>query len=179
MHPRTQELLSFLDEQHAAFRAAADAVPEADRERQPAPGAWSVAQVVDHVARVETFGAHMIAEKIAEARASGIRQETETGSIIRDEDLAKVINRANRRTAPERVHPSPDARYADAWATMDAAHARLRDVFVSADGLALETVELPHPSLGPLNLYQWGVVIAGHEARHAEQIRECAQAVAA
>ena len=38
MHPRTQELLSFLDEQYAAFRAAADAVPEADRERQPAPG---------------------------------------------------------------------------------------------------------------------------------------------
>ena len=102
----------------------------------------------------------------------------ETTSVIRPEDLAVVSNRSVRRQAPERSHPAPDVRYADAWAALEAAHARMRETFASADGLALGQVELPHPSLGPLSLYQWGVAVAGHEGRHAAQIRECAAAVA-
>ncbi|HEX6042233.1 DinB family protein [Longimicrobium sp.] len=178
MHPRMQELLSFIDEQYAALRAAADAVPEADRERQPEPGRWSVAQVVEHVSRVEGLVGHLIGQKIAEARASGVGPETETSSIIREEDLAKLTDRSYTRQAPERAHPSPDVRYGDAWALLDAAHAAAREALASGEGLALETVELPHPALGTLNVYQWGVAIGGHEARHAAQIRECAATVA-
>lgn len=179
MHPRTQELLDFIDERYAAFRATADAVPAADRERQPEPGRWSVAQVVDHVSRVEGVIAHLVGARIAEGRAQGVARETETGSVIPADDVARLTNREIRFNAPEVAHPAPDARYEDACAALDAAHRQVRQIFADAVGLALGTIELPHPALGPLNLYQWGVAVGGHEARHALQIREAADALAA
>ncbi len=169
-----QELLGFMDEQYAAFRAAAEAVPGADRERQPAPERWSVAQVVDHVSRVEAFAAHMLGEAIGQARTQGLAAETETGSVVDPAQVARLLNRDVKRQATERGAPAPDARFDDAWAALEAAHQRVRQVLAGADGLALDQVQLPHPALGPLTVYQWGVAVGGHEARHAAQIRECA-----
>jgi hypothetical protein len=36
-----------------------------------------------------------------------------------------------------------------------------------------------HPVLGPIDLYQWILFVAVHEARHTAQIREIAAALAA
>jgi hypothetical protein len=47
MHPRTRELLEYLDEQRAVLRAAVDSVPAALREKPPASGRWSVAEIID------------------------------------------------------------------------------------------------------------------------------------
>jgi hypothetical protein len=33
----------------------------------------------------------------------------------------------------------------------------------------------PHPVFGPMNLHGWIEFVAGHEARHAAQIREVAR----
>lgn len=172
MHPRMQELLEFMDEQYAAFCAAADAVPPAERERQPADGGWSVAQVVDHVGRVEGMFAHFLTKAMDEAQ--GVAAEAETSSVLSPALLHKVRDRSTRRNAPPPAHPDPDARYDDARAVLDQAHRRGRELLAGADGLALETITMPHPSLGVLNLYEWGVAVGGHEARHAEQIRELA-----
>lgn len=178
MHPRMQELLGFMDEQYAAFRAAADAVPAEDRERQPAEGCWSVAQVVDHVARVEGMFAGFVTRALAEAREQGVPAETETGSVLAPALLAKLSDRSFKRNAPEPAHPAPDARYDEVRAALDQAHTRGREALASADGLALETIRMPHPALGMLNLYEWGVAVGGHEARHAAQIREAAASLA-
>lgn len=178
MHPRMQELLNFIDEQYAAFRAAAEAVPDADRERQPEPGRWSVAQVVDHVSRVEAACAQIVAGLVAEARARGTAAETETGSVIAQSILAKTSNRARKLQAPEMAYPADDARFADAMAALETAHGRVRETFAAADGVALDTVRFTHPALGPLDAYQWGVAVGGHEARHALQIREAAETLA-
>jgi hypothetical protein len=178
MHPRMQELLEFMDTQYAAFRAAADAVPPEDRERQPAEGCWSVAQVVDHVGRVEGMAGGFLTKMISEAREGGLGEETETGSVLSPALLDKVRDRLNKRQAPEPAYPAPDARYEDAIAALDAAHRRVRDVLASADGLALGTVHMPHPALGTLNVYEWGVAVGGHEARHAAQIQEVAATLA-
>jgi hypothetical protein len=90
-----------------------------------------------------------------------------------------VRDRLNKRQALEPAHPAPEARYEDAIAALEAVHRRVRDVLASADGLALDTVRMPHPALGPLNVYEWGVAVGGHEARHAAQIQEVAATLAA
>ena len=174
MHPRMQEVLDFMDEQYAAFRAAADAVPAQDRHRQPAEGCWSVAQVVDHVGRVEGVCAQLVTGMLAEGRAKGIGEETGTGSVLSQAILAKTADRSHKRSAPEGAHPAPDARNDDAMAALEAAHGRVREALAAGDGLALESVSMPHPALGVLNVYEWGVAVGGHTARHAAQIRETA-----
>ncbi|HEX8392858.1 MAG TPA: DinB family protein [Longimicrobium sp.] len=178
MHPRIQEILDFFDEQYHALRAAAEAVPAAHRERQPGAGRWSVAQVMDHVARVNTVMAQLVAGNVAQARAQGLAQETETGSVIKTEEVAAVMDRGTRRSAPEPAHPAPDARYDDALAALEASRERVRETFTAADGLALGAVQFTHPALGPLNMYQWGVAASAHQARHAAQIREAADELA-
>lgn len=179
MHPRMQPLLELIDENYRALRATADAVPEALRERQPADGCWSVAQVVDHVAKVETAVAQRVANVLAEARERGLAQEAETAPLDTAEFFETVADRTNKRVSPDSAHPAPAARYADAWAALDAAHAQAVAAFTSGDGLALAEVKMPHPVLGDLSVYQWAVALAGHEARHAAQIREAAETLGA
>ena len=46
----------------------------------------------------------------------------------------------------------------------------LRDSLVEGDGMDLSVIKRPHPALGELNLYQWGLFIGKHEERHTLQI---------
>lgn len=178
MHPRMQEVIDFIDEQYAAFRATAESVPAADRERQPAEGGWSVAQVIDHAGRVEGVCAHLVTGMVAQAREKNVGEETDAGSVLSPQILANTANRAVKRQAPESALPAPDARYEDAMEALEAAHRRVREALASGDGLALGSIGMTHPALGPLNVYEWGVAVGGHTARHAAQIREVAASLA-
>ena len=179
MHPRMQTLLDLIDAHYRALLDTDDAVPDELRERKPADGCWSVAQVIDHVSKVETAVSQRIANVLAEAKERGLARETETAPLDAAEFFEKVADRTNKRVSPERAHPAPDARYADAWAALDAAHAQAVATFASGEGLALAEVKLPHPVLGELSIYQWAIALAGHEARHAAQIRETAEKLGA
>ena len=59
-----------------------------------------------------------------------------------------------------------------------AERAQLLAAMREGDGLALGTIEWPHPAVGVLNIYQWLVFLGAHEGRHAEQLREIAIAFA-
>jgi hypothetical protein len=178
MHPRMQQVLGLIDEHFQHLRETAGAVPAGLRERQPAAGCWSVAQVIEHVARVETMMAERVTLALAEARARGVGPESEAAPLDASADLARVMDRTRKRVSPERAVPSPDARYDAARAALDAAHERAVRAFAAGDGLALAEVEMPHPAFGAMNLYQWAIATAGHEARHAAQIREIASTFA-
>src|SRR6266850_7286303 len=178
MHPRTQELLEYLDAQRAALRAAFDAVPPDVRNRPPAPGRWSVAAVIEHLAIVDGRIAKLIAKRVAEAREAGIGPETSTDPILPAIDTARVLNRATRVAAPEMVRPTGLVDADAAWAALERSTAAVRQAMAEADGLALCDVMHPHPLFGPLSLYYWIAFVGAHEARHAAQIRECLEAQA-
>jgi hypothetical protein len=179
MHPRMQQVLDLIEENFQHLKETADAVPVELRERQPSEGCWSVAQILEHLSIVETMMAQRVTQALGEARASGLGAETDDAPLDLSADFARVADRTQQRVSPERAHPSPDARYDAARAALDAAHERAVQAFAAGDGLALGEVEMPHPALGPLNLYQWAIATAGHEARHAVQIRETAATLAA
>jgi len=177
MHPRTLELLDYLDAQRAALRAAFDAVPADARDRPPAPGQWSAAAVVEHLAIVDARIAKVLAKRIVEGRAAGVGPETSTDSVLPTIDTAMVLNRATRVTAPQVLHPTGlDANAA--WAALERATVDVRASVAEGDGLALSTITHPHPLFGPLSLYYWIAFVGAHEARHAAQIRESVEAPA-
>jgi hypothetical protein len=172
MHPRTDELLRYIDTQRAVLRAAFDAVPEDIRSRPPAPGQWSPVGIIEHLAIANGRVARMIAKRAAEARDAGIGPETSTDPILSTIDLNRVVNRVTRVPAPEVLYPTgldADA----AWAALEQSTLAVREAIAKADGLALSEVSFPHPLFGPLSLYDWIAFIGAHEARHAAQIREC------
>ena len=171
MHPRTRELLDYLDAERQVLRDAFDALPPSRRDESPGPGRWSPAEIVEHLAIVEQRLGGILTTKIAAARAEGLAPETSTDPILPTIDTAKVLSRSTRVSAPAAAAPTGLASDA-AWAALDRAGHAVREALVSGDGLALGAVIHPHPLFGPMSAYYWFGFLAAHEGRHAAQIRE-------
>jgi len=177
MHPRTEGLLNHLEENRATLHAAVDAVPSSLRETRPAADRWSVAEVLEHLGRVEEQLTRLLAAKLAEARLTGaLSPERESGPVT-DSLVGRALDRRRRITAGDRVLPQGAMDTATALATLHRTRANLRELIVAHDGLSLGAVSHPHPAFGVLDGYQWVMFIGTHEARHAAQIREIRQAV--
>lgn len=175
MHPRIAESLEYIDAQRADVRAAVELVPSEFRETSPGPDRWSVAQVLHHLALIETRIGILAGKKIATAKAAGVGTETETGSILRSLNTPKIIDRNFRVTAPDDIRPPATVGAEAAWSALDKSREAFRAAVLTGDGLALSEVVHDHPVLGSINLYQWILFVGSHEARHAAQIREIAE----
>jgi hypothetical protein len=177
MHPRSEEVLNYLDQTRTELRAAVDSVPAHARNTQPAADQWSVAQVLDHLAIVHGLVAAGVGKSIAAARGTGLGPETATTSVLNTIPTERILDRSRRVQAPEAILPRADVDAETAWTELEQAHEKLRAALLSGDGLALEQVIQPHPVLGPLNMYQWVLFNGSHEARHTLQVREIGAAL--
>jgi hypothetical protein len=177
MHPRIRELSEYLDTQRAVLREAFEAVPPTLRDQAPAPGRWSAAGVVEHLALVEQRIAGLLLAKITAARAAGLVEDPSTLPILPSVNLAAVLDRSVRVETPSVGAPTGLSAEA-AWAALEQSRSSLRNALQAGDGFALETITHPHPIFGPLSAYQWFAFTGAHEARHAAQIRETSDGVA-
>jgi hypothetical protein len=173
MHSSLIEAFARLDRSRAGLRAVVETVPAQLRDQPPAPDRWSVAGVIEHLALVEERFTAIVATKIEEARAGGLGREEGSAAPLPPDVEARLADRAERRTAPEPLHPSGLV-FGAAWDRADAARAAFRLMLSAADGLALSRVIHEHPRFGALSAYQWAGFVAAHESRHAEQIGEIA-----
>ena len=178
MHPRTEELLRHLDATRTTLHSAVDAIPASSRETRPAADRWSVAEVLEHLARVEEQLTRLLTAKLGEARANGLlAPEVETSSVVRTLDEAHVLDRRRRVTASDRVLPRGEMDSTAARASLDRSRAALRELVAAYDGISLHAFTFPHPVLGVIDGYQWLAFIGTHEVRHANQIAEIADAL--
>ena len=92
--------------------------------------------------------------------------------------VAARLDRTNRLIAPARAMPTRATDLETAVAALDAERMQLIAAMRAGDGLALGSIEWPHPAIGVLNIYQWLVFLGAHEGRHAAQLREIATAFA-
>ena len=174
--PRLVELLDALDAARRELAAALERVPPDVREHAPADGAWSAAQVVEHLVMVESRS------MAAWEQVAGGAPTRDPADVVTDDahhlDVAPLLDRTARVTAPEMVRPAGAMSAADAWARLGLVRERTEALVRAADGRALERVTLKHPRFGPLNGYRWVAVLAAHERRHALQLRELGDALA-
>jgi hypothetical protein len=170
LHPNVSDVLAELDQARDVLRDAVDAVPDADRATRPGEGRWSVNEVLEHLSMVERRFTGLLAMRIQEAKATGLGAEQNARVPIPPELKTMLGDRANRRNAPEAVHPSGTLDSITAWRAVEDARAQLRELLCSNDGLALGTVVHQHPVFGTLSVYQFAELIANHERRHANQI---------
>jgi hypothetical protein len=178
MHPRTQELLQYLDSQRSVLRAAVESVPVEHREVPPTAERWSVAGVLEHLAQVEMSLTRLFTTRLAEAKSRGLGLETETAPILSSLGIERVLDRGQRFSASPTMQPQLGLGAESAWAALEVAGTAFREAFLAGDGLALGDLVHPHPMLGPFNFYQWAAFVGAHEARHAGQIEEIAAALA-
>jgi hypothetical protein len=169
MHPRIAELLDYIDRQAATLEAAYAAIPVERRSARPAPGRWSPAEVVHHVAIIEQRLVKRLQGLAEQARA--LPPERDTSSVFALVDTDLFAARTKRFKTPELGEPR-DTDASRVWSEFETARRELKDAIRAADGLALNEVSAPHVALGPLTGYGWIAFAGAHAARHAAQITE-------
>ena len=177
VHPAISQVLAGLDRSREELRSAVGAVPEPLRDERPASDRWSVAHILEHLALVEERLTANLAARLEEARHRGLGREEGDPSLLSPELRVRIVDRSERRQAPDPLQPHGGIGHEAAWERVETARAAFRLLVTRADGLALGGVIHEHPRFGAMNVYQWGGFLAAHEARHTEQIREISGAL--
>jgi uncharacterized damage-inducible protein DinB len=176
MHASTQQLLTYLEQNRATLRAAVDHVPVSQRQLRPAPDRWSTAEVLEHLAIVEKRITGRLADAVTAARTNAAATTDDVAPF--DEHFARrLLNRELRVTASQASEPTGTLDVDAAWSELEAGRTSLIDLVHQSDGLPLADPLAPHPVFGRLTFRQWIVFLGGHDARHADQIREIAGAL--
>jgi len=136
-----------------------------------------VAEVLEHLVKVDRFFAQRMSEAIREARTSGLAPEQHPREPLPQTVDRTIRDRTDRRPAREAMQPTGDLDAEAAWEELDRARNDVRAVMAEADGLALGRVTSDHRFFGTLTIYQWVELTAAHEIRHADQIREIGAAL--
>lgn len=167
------DLIALLDHERAAFLAQIGRIPVERQGTRPAPDRWSVTEIAEHVARIDTGVGKLLALKAADPARATPEQLAE--AAMTPERVRRVRSREERIEAPERVRPSGTLTPEAALAHLAGARATLKAAFLATEPGLLDGVVHPHPIIGLLTLRGWVTLAAHHDARHAEQIAEIAE----
>jgi uncharacterized damage-inducible protein DinB len=175
MNRQLTELVDHADAARAALLDVASAIPADRFADRPAPERWSAAELLEHLARVETGCARVIAKRAAGAREAGLGAETGDRSMLDALDGRGVTDRSRKLKAPEIDAPAGGFSRERALEALAASRAEFKRAVADADGLALSEVRHTHVVLGEIDLYQWILFVAQHEKRHTPQLEEIAE----
>jgi len=163
-----QQLLDRLRDSEQAFLAAIN-VSEDQAVVSPAEGRWSIRQVTEHLALVESGTLKRLREASANANPP---------DMARDEVVLKAaIDRSTPRNAPERARPT------DRFLSLTEARAELHQrrqesvAFVASDSEDMRKKWVNHP-LGDMDGHQLVLLLCQHMHRHVSQIDEIKQSAA-
>ena len=165
------EIFEALAESHERFTQGVGQLSADDElQQRPAPERWSIAEIVEHVAIVESSITKLIGMMLHKAASAGAPLPDRGGRIapISIEDfVARSLKEKYR--APEMALPR-GASITDSLARLERARETLRELRPSIEATDGTTVNYPHPVFGPLNLYQWLIMVGVHRDRHLRQI---------
>lgn len=135
---------------------------------RPAPGRWTVAECVEHIATVEGRVLGLIQKTLSEGPAPSKRSAMEGKDSALVEDVA---GRITRFQAPEFLAPRGQWPDEQLLKEFEAARQRTRE-FAGSTEADLRRHFYAHPVFGELDLYQWLLLLAAHCDRHRAQSEE-------
>jgi hypothetical protein len=162
--------LKSLQATHDAFLKSIAGLSEKQWRFKPAPDRWSVAEVAEHIAVSESALLGLVQKQIMMTPANPDKRPEVAG---KDElVLQKVPDRSRKAQAPEFLKPT------NRWATREETVKAFEDGrkatmdYVRTTNDDLRDHFGPNPNLGPLDAYQWILLISAHSERHTKQIEE-------
>ena len=170
MHARLAEAMDYVEEKRKELLQSFAGVSADRLGRKPSDGAWSVAEILDHLGIVESGVARLIAKRVAKAREAGLGEEKSTESVLASFDQQRGQLETMKMQSPTTVEPRANADLKEALEGLKTSRESLRAAALAANGLSLSEIKHTHPFLGELDLYQWIIFLGQHETRHRKQI---------
>jgi hypothetical protein len=162
--------LKSLQTTHDAFLQSIAGLSEKQWRFKPAPDRWSVAEVSEHIAISESSIFGMVQKQVMASPATPEKRAEVAG---KDETVLKMVpDRSHKAQAPEFLKPT------NRWATREELTRAFEDSRkTTMDYIRTTNDDLrdhfgPHPLLGPLDAYQWILLVSAHSERHTKQIEE-------
>ena len=165
------EIFDSIDETRAKLAGTVSGLSESELKFRPAADAWTIAELVEHVAKTEASIVPLVFRLLKNAEADGAPSDgTITPPISLVEHHEKA--RTSRFQAPEMIRPEGTAILAESLAKLSESRETIRNLRARLEAVDLSNTAFPHPAFGKLNLYQWLAFIGLHEGRHLEQIEK-------
>jgi hypothetical protein len=163
---REKGLRYLTDTRHGVVEAT-KGLSEAQWKFKPGPDRWSIAEIVEHLALVESLLLENVRPQLASSTASAPdRDAKQVDAAI----LAKMPDRSTKYQAPPPIVPT------GRWTPQVALERFLASrqqtaVFLKSDA-DLRRHTVAHPVFGAMDGYEWILAIAAHSERHTKQILE-------
>jgi hypothetical protein len=164
------EIFDSIDETRARLKERLAGLNTAQENFRPG-GGWSIAEIVEHLAILEGRLLGLMTVMVSKAEKSGLQRSAEN-SHFNPVSLQQFAERSQKEkyNAPEAAQPQGGVSIKDSLERLQQSRASLRDLQPRFEATDLSSARYPHPAFGPLDLYQWLLMIGFHEARHLRQI---------
>ena len=159
--------LTYLKNNTEALETVLADVSEAAFLSKPTSDTWSIAEIVEHIIKVETG----VLGKIQQLGAAASEGKS-IPSMANEDIMQRTGNRNITVQAPKYFEPS--GLFQDKSTALAAfkQNRTITEKFVEMTELDLKSIGFPHMLLGILNGENWLVFIAGHSERHVTQIKQ-------
>ena len=168
---KVQELIGAISKHRQALLDAVSGLSEAQLAYRAGEGAWTINDILHHLALTDAANAKLAARALKHARERDASPDpTPDASVLNclDEALAPIRN--TRAQAPEFVTPHDHVASDQSIARLGESRARMLEAIEQLAAYDLTQLKYPHPLLGELDMYQWILIAGGHEGRHVAQI---------
>jgi hypothetical protein len=161
-----QSVVENLRKSHEGLISAVSGLSEAQLNFKPEPDAWSIANIVEHLAIIEDLVAWRLSQLGSAPDVS--QQATFKGSdrVL----LEKVLDRSTKIKAPDRAQPTGKP-LTHSLERLTASRDRIVEFVQSAPADFRRHIML-HPVFGGLDGHQWLLALAGHCERHTQQVED-------
>jgi hypothetical protein len=158
---------------HATRKLFLDATANLTPEQwnfKASPEKWSIAECAEHIASSETYIWALI-EKLAASPASKPEDIEKTKG--KDNAVIKMVpDRTSKFQAPEPIKPKKLAADPTEYLAKFKAARDEHIAYIEKTDASLRDKVMPHPAMGPLDAYQWALLLSAHAERHVLQIQE-------
>jgi hypothetical protein len=132
---------------------------------------WNPPELAEHLSVVEKSITGVLERLLVKseelnvpARADGqIEPPVKFPSVVRDPEAYKV-------EAPERIRPQGEKTIDVSLKDLERSREYINSLRPRMATVDLSEAKFPHPAMGDINMYQWLIFIAEHEARHLTQL---------
>jgi uncharacterized damage-inducible protein DinB len=162
------DILAANEQAQSRFMAAVSNLTNEQADFRPDENQWTIAEIVEHISIVND-GFLRLTHKLlkqAESAPTPPMSDLNLGHTSLDENGQQP----GPFQAPDRVRPQGGVSVEDSLAKMRASLAGFTEIQSRLEAVELSEQMFPHPSLGPINAYQWMVLLGEHEDRHRGQI---------
>ena len=167
------EIYAAMEAEQAKFVGSVSGLTDAQANFCPAPDAWTIAEIAEHLAIVNGGFLRIAHKLLKEAEAAGAAALTnwQMNGVLVGPDGQQPPPFA----APDRVKPQGGQAIADSLTKLAETLAGFHEIKTRLSATDCSAPTFPHPAVGPLNTYQWMIVQAEHLDRHRGQVERLKQ----